>query len=258
MNCRETRKWLSPYLDSELEQTKTFEVSEHLRVCPGCAERFEAERNAEQLVRRSLERETMPGELWQRITHDVATPPWVRRLGARTTLALAAAIVLAFLVWGVLPNRSVEASPAWLAESFVAETPDNSPFVDAHSSAARAMRTLRDALHLGMTSMPSTAARTGHFGFELISTQRLVDASGRTLVEVRLNCCGQPVLLAFAQTDAQGKSSLDDMLKPTLADAPAFQHLNVDARRIGSVVAVALSRHPVAGILENVSPINNG
>ena len=43
MNCKEARRWMSPYIDSELGKTKTFEISEHLRYCPACAERFAAD-----------------------------------------------------------------------------------------------------------------------------------------------------------------------------------------------------------------------
>lgn len=254
MNCRETRKWLSPYLDSELEQTKTFEVSEHLRVCSECAERFETERNAEVLVRASLERETMPPALWQKITSDVSTPSWVRRLAGRGVLSLAAVVALAFVTWGVLPSGTSDASPTWLAESFVAETPGNHPFANTDTDAALALRTLLSALDLAFAPMAEKAAHAGHFDFQLISTTRRVDPSGRAIVEVRLNCCGLPVLLAFAATDTDGTSSLDGMLNQPLPNVAAFENLNVAARRIGSVVAVALSRHPVKGILANVSP----
>ena len=47
MNCQEARRFISPYLDSELGQTKTFEVSEHLSECESCRRRFEQERSAQ-------------------------------------------------------------------------------------------------------------------------------------------------------------------------------------------------------------------
>ena len=40
MKCHDARKWISPYIDSELDPTKTFELSQHLENCESCKTRF--------------------------------------------------------------------------------------------------------------------------------------------------------------------------------------------------------------------------
>ena len=82
MNCRDVRRWISPYLDSELDQTKTFEISEHLRVCEACAERFEKERRVDSLLVERLE--AAPQLDWNPITRRV--------LGGRRRIAWAAGL----------------------------------------------------------------------------------------------------------------------------------------------------------------------
>jgi len=252
MDCRETRKWLSPYLDSELERTKTFEVSEHLRVCPPCAERFDQERRAEACFRTSINRDTMPRAVWDRISRDVATPAWVRALKGRRTLAIAAMIALVVLAWRVMPDRTVRTSPTWLVDRFVAETPSDRAFSGGPEIDSSVSHLLESAFGLSWPVSADAAAHAGHVGFEIINTQIRIDPSGRTCLEVRLNCCGQPMVVAFAATDASGSTSLDGLLAGDGRTLNIPADLNLATRRIGSVVAVAISRHSVEGMLDSV------
>ncbi len=50
MRCEEARRFLGPYLDSELDPTTSFEIARHLESCAACRERFEAERKVERAV----------------------------------------------------------------------------------------------------------------------------------------------------------------------------------------------------------------
>ena len=143
MNCHEARKWFSPYLDSELGHTKTFEVSEHLRRCDECRQRFEAERRTERLMTRKLDDGAMPAALWERIKRDVNTAPWRRMLRANTGLALAASlafvVILGALVW---PTAEGDPSPAIL-QRFVAERPAEKSFT-RHTAPALTFQSQRD------------------------------------------------------------------------------------------------------------------
>lgn len=56
MKCRQVRVYLSPYLDSELDPTTTYEVSRHLELCPGCAALFQAEGELERAIAERLRR----------------------------------------------------------------------------------------------------------------------------------------------------------------------------------------------------------
>ena len=50
MKCQQARIYLSPYLDSELDPTTTYEVSRHLESCPDCARLFAAEEDLERAI----------------------------------------------------------------------------------------------------------------------------------------------------------------------------------------------------------------
>ncbi len=254
MKCQDARKWMSPYLDSELGQTKTFEVSEHLRVCPPCAARFESERQADELIRARLERDRMPAELWRRISRDLAAPRWMRVLRSRAGLALAASILVS--VMGVAIWRTGlrdEARPT-LVRTFVAESPSNGPFVGEADDKVRAVKTLRESFGLQFVTN-LIAASSEHTSLEIVDAVRRSDASGRSFIELHLNCCGKPVLLALARP---ARGDLPDPLRDLSHGRDRWTGrngaMNVAAWKIGDVQAVAVSRHPVQHVVGTLRP----
>lgn len=56
MKCQQARIYLSPYLDSELDPTTTYEVSRHLEGCADCAQIFKAEEKLERAISEYLRR----------------------------------------------------------------------------------------------------------------------------------------------------------------------------------------------------------
>lgn len=56
MKCQQAHVFLSPYLDSELDSTTTYEVSRHLEGCPDCAQLFGAEEVLERTIGEHLRR----------------------------------------------------------------------------------------------------------------------------------------------------------------------------------------------------------
>ena len=254
MNCKEPRKWMSPYLDSELGATKTFEVSEHLRTCPECTARFEAERRADQTMRARFSNETMPEELWSKIAGSVSTPSWARVLRSQRYWAMAACLVL--VVGGVLVVRQIGAAQhaPMLIKQFVAETPGNTPFAPSGSATgadALAM-VLRDSFRVAL-SVPSNLETMGHRNFQVVSTTQRRDANGREFVEVRLNCCGEPMLMVLAKS-ADGVWPLGlDQLADDSRQAAAFDGVNVGVRDLGDVRVAVASRHSIKLILAALS-----
>lgn len=89
MNCREARRRLSPYLDSELDPTTTFAISEHLRVCDDCRRRFEVERGVDLAVVAKLSVESVPDEVWREVVRPLRTPRGVWELTEAGRRALA-------------------------------------------------------------------------------------------------------------------------------------------------------------------------
>lgn len=91
MRCNDVRHYLSPYLDSELEGTTTYEIARHLEVCPDCRDVFAAEARLERAIVASM-RSAESGDalLWQRV---VASVPG-RRRHRSAWIAIAAAVLL--------------------------------------------------------------------------------------------------------------------------------------------------------------------
>lgn len=251
MNCREARRCLSPYLDSELDPTTTFAISEHLRVCDDCRRRFDAERGVDQAIVAELGVEKMPDELWRQIVRPMRTPRWVRwRLYA--PLAAAAAIVL--IVWAGWPWRPAAApQPHWVVRDFLAETSNGQPFVsaDAQTVAAGMTMPLKPFSDL-VVNFTGEASLKHVVQFVRLDTVR--DADGAEIVEVRLNCCGEPVIVRAAKRDRPGRlREFLDLDAAQLAALPSAgdgkRRVSVAEREVGDYVVVAVSRHPMNELL---------
>ena len=101
MKCEEARRYLGPYLDSELDPKTSYEIARHLENCPSCAERFASEERVERAVARELRKpEAGDDELWKRALAGAAP----RRRWRILASAAAAALVLA-LGWFVVSGR---------------------------------------------------------------------------------------------------------------------------------------------------------
>ncbi len=256
MNCHEARKWLSPYLDSELGATKTFEVSEHLRRCGGCKDRFAAERRADDLVQSRLEQDTMPDELWSALVRDVRTPAWSRRLRHRWVSALAACLLLAVLgvagVWSMgLGAGDVDAGN-WAVRAFVAATTNEEDFEAGVQDAGSPERLLLEKFGIRI-ERDLIKENFGPHAVSLVSATARTDRDGRAYLELRLNCCGQPVLMALA---AFGEGTRPAPFEgETLAPRRALRQegdVHIATRRVGGVAVIAVSGHPVEQLVASL------
>lgn len=54
MKCEDARRYVGPYLDSELDPKTSFEVARHLEACAGCKARFESEGVLERALAKEL------------------------------------------------------------------------------------------------------------------------------------------------------------------------------------------------------------
>lgn len=256
MNCNEARRWMSPYLDSELGATKTFEVSEHVRTCTTCAARFEAEQRVDGVIRASLSRDLMPNDLWASVSRAVSTPAWLRVAQTRRYWALAACLLLAATgVVTLRPSSRIQHAPRFV-QQFVAETPKNRPFsVVGSGLGLDAMNSfLRESVALVFSGAPQLTAM-GHTGLQVVSTIQRTDAVGREYVEVRLNCCGEPMLLLLAKSiNGDWPTELELLAEFRPGASPrSFAGVEVGIRDIGDVRIVAASRHGVQDVLAGLS-----
>ena len=214
MTCRDCRRWWSPYLDSELDATKTFEVSEHLRMCDSCRVRFEREARVDGLIKARLGAgDEMPDAMWARICEDVRRPRRpVFRVGGRG-LAMAASVVLLVsaggLYWRNRDARRAVSTPPIAKQTYTGPTrsvadllreatPRLAAFDQPVGSdfAGRLDGLCRNLLGASVTLNPTN--HPGH-DVQLIDVRQRTDDAGTRYVELRVNCCGKPVLLAMSE-----------------------------------------------------------
>ncbi len=256
MNCREARRCLSPYLDSELDPTTTFAISEHLRVCDDCRRRFEAERGVDQAIVSELAVEKMPDELWREIVHPLRAPRWIRW---RLYVPLAAAAAIALCVWAGWPwgmdwtRERIAPQPHWVVREFLAETSNGQPFASADAQTVPAGMTmpLKPFSDLVVTITGEAARR---HAVQLVRLDTVRGADGAAVVEVRLNCCGEPVIVRAAKRDQPGRLrefvGLDAAQLAALPSAgDGKRRVSVAEREVGDYVVVAVSRHPMNQLL---------
>lgn len=252
MKCQSVRRRMSAFFDSELDEATTFEINEHLHVCAACRERFELERRVDLDILERLRGESMPDATWDAIRTTVerstrAKPVPVRRPALLWTMAVATA---AAILVGVLHLRP---DSAWLrteqqVEAFLTLTSHmdadtwNGPTV---SDGAPVRLSKSVILRLG-------AEASGH-STQLVSVHDRNGPEG-AFTEVLLACCGEPVLLRIARSDSRGE--LGALAAQLAADESAtrkYNRLAVAVRRTGDYVVVAVSRHPIAHLVEAVT-----
>jgi anti-sigma factor RsiW len=90
MKCEEASRFLSPYLDSELDPKTSFEISGHCEQCPSCRERFDAEQRIERSIAAELKKnEPKDQEIWRKVRARIVDPrPARARLWATGLLGL--------------------------------------------------------------------------------------------------------------------------------------------------------------------------
>lgn len=254
MNCREAAQYMSPYLDSELGATKTYELSEHLRGCSACRERFEAERRVDASMRERLQRETMPPATWQRIRTDVRTPGWLRRLRSPVGQAVAAAVAIVMLgtTFYVTSNKRAPSgrSPA-IVRAIAGATRRGVPFEAKPGAADDVAALLRSEVGVELVARTDDPDSFYH-PIDLISAEKRTDGKGRAYIELRLNCCGEPVLVAFAQDNG----NLPDVFKGLRVGDDVYENgMNAASWRVGKMVAVASSEHTLHAVRDRLRPI---
>jgi anti-sigma factor RsiW len=107
VNCQETRQLLHPYVDGELDLTKSLEIEQHLQECPACAQsQANLQKLRAKLMAESPYYSASP-ELRSRIRTAVRRPGKPRpprRLSLQRWLALAASVALIAVAGWALAN----------------------------------------------------------------------------------------------------------------------------------------------------------
>jgi hypothetical protein len=247
MNCQQARSRLSPYLDSELDAGTTFAISEHLRACDACRGRFEAEREVERLITTRLQPVHVPDALWG----DIVRPIRQRSLTRwRLYVPLAAAAAVAIITWtGWTLSRPEKVQPHWVVREFLTDTAGGRPFVTSAARVNGAGMTMPLKPFADLVVSLAGEDALNHV-VEMVRLDTKTDEDGAQFVELRLNCCGEPVLLRVARRDHPGRLREFIGADPSkLASLPTAAKVTVAERDVGDYVVVAVSRHPVSHLL---------
>ncbi len=285
-------------MDSELDASKTFEVSEHLRMCDACRVRFDRESTIDQAMRNSIRLGKMPQALWSKIQSELASVPsestskkaishsrqrsvfgWFRHL------ALAAVVALV-VTWAVWPrdevsvgstDRGIAASGANASDDSIAHmlelaAPELKKFQPIAEGEGTALpeHDLNVAMQTRLAEITQRVlgaevqiqkSEKSHHGIKLVGVYERTDDAGNPFVELRLNCCGQPTIVALAA--GENVSRIAELANLTGGDAIKYDSRNmpdvtieVQSRSIdGVAVAGATARHYLTAVFDSIKVV---
>lgn len=94
MRCHEVRRFIGPYLDSELDAKTSLEIEQHLESCGECARVFEAEEKLDARIFTALRRGEKTLGLWETAEKRIRPVKRLLRLKAFWPMAAAASLML--------------------------------------------------------------------------------------------------------------------------------------------------------------------
>jgi hypothetical protein len=231
-------------MDSELDASKTFEVSEHLRLCESCRLRFERESAMDGWMRDSLGDVQMPVALWNQIESDINEPPVATPktvVGKRRSpfskwlgpLALAATVTIVITVGLFFRDRLHEvndfddgtgrelqilAARVSVASLLKDASPNFKTFSESgpngggttvgldSTRCAEVRRQLAEMSRrvLGAEVTFEQGPEPRHL-VNFVAVFERTDDAGNPFIELHLNCCGRPTLIALALTDSHSR-----------------------------------------------------
>ena len=256
MQCQEARKWISPYLDSELDPTKTFEVSQHLESCAPCRERFEKEGRADELIGAALRREESFVD-WPAIERQILAPPR-RVIPLRPKWLLAAAACVAFLLISQGDWLGSTGAAQWAVDELHGLSPDFRPFPEGPGCTPSDVNEIAEAALDCRLGIPVSEWRLAGHAVTLIQGDRRTDR-----VEIQLNCCGKPVLLIVGRWAQRGiMQDIVAALEKAGGDYSDERSSHstkyyVRAVKKGDYVVLAVSTHKVDHLVDSVVPTEN-
>ena len=264
MQCQEARKWISPYLDSELDPTKTFEVSQHLESCAPCRDRFEKEGRADELIGAALRREESFVN-WAAIERQILAPAR-RVIPIRPKWLLAAAACVAFILisQGVWLGSTVAAHPAqWAVDELHTLSPDCLPFPEGPGCTANEINEVAATALDCRLVIPIIDGRLANHPVTLIQRNMRSCGDGTARVEIRLNCCSKPVLLIVGKCSQRGimkdiaaalEKAGGDYSDRCISQSTKY---HVRALKKGKYIILAVSTHKVDHLVAGVDPTEN-
>jgi anti-sigma factor RsiW len=101
MNCNEARQHWNLYHDSEGDAELHFQISEHLAICPGCAEWFSQQSRLESLLAEKLSSQSPTPEVWNHVLTrcGLIQPAPARRWLWLAGVAACVAVLVVAVLW---------------------------------------------------------------------------------------------------------------------------------------------------------------
>lgn len=134
MRCSRLMRWLSAYVDGELDHKRRAAVERHLARCHRCAATLERLEAQAKLLADADPVPPLPADLWLRVQREVEESeqrPWYRRHpgGLRRVACVAACVLVGFAAGAVLSWQTPDAAsspprPALSERTLVAEAFD--------------------------------------------------------------------------------------------------------------------------------------
>ncbi|MEW6746606.1 MAG: zf-HC2 domain-containing protein [Planctomycetota bacterium] len=247
MNCRDARHYLALYLDSELESTKTFEVSRHLEACAACARLFEQEQVLERaIVERLARREGDEEEVFSRVLQK-ARLTRERRLTRRSLLAAAAVLVaaLGFLWWSVATHAAA------LPEILAMAARDHMHFVRGEIEPICREQDPREVSRFLNAELQAEVSALPHGGDWNLLGARICHFEGERIGYVMLEHGGVPVSLFVVPERASGTIEIDPAEEKHCFETEAGRGM---VRRTEDGVRVIVGRVAMASLEEALAP----
>lgn len=259
MTCEEARRLILSHIDPPNEAAPNATLTAHLESCKACRARLEAERRIERAIADRLRRDTLPDADWRRIEAAVRRSQPVGGW-SRWPMYGAAAAVLLLLTWrvsvamlGLGPshlNKGGESGTKVITASNPGRQIVRRYLDEATGDAAfKPQANAATALPFSNLGFDLSPRSMGYHPAELISVAEKPGPDG-TILEIRLNCCGQPVLMLVAPRSKPG--ALADVATALHTESEfAYREdgVNVAGRGLGEYVVLAASRHTVTPLI---------
>lgn len=253
MRCEEFRKYLSPYIDSELDAVVCIAIADHLAQCQPCNERFNQEQEVEGLLAERLRKEEMPEAFWRAILARLDTSKNTRRsrysikwlVPAVVIPVVAIALSVVFL-WIKVPERGLIPVVQGIHGKYLKEEIPLGPEVSWPE----------EFKGFSLLSwLPQSGEFEGH-QFRLIGVKSC-DINDTKAAYCVYECCRIPVsIFILRKEDLHNFPQARDMLEKSHGSVTLSRRgMNLGMIDLGEVVMCGISSHPIGSFLETFKKV---
>jgi hypothetical protein len=248
MRCEELRKYLSPYIDSELDATVCTAVVDHLAQCQSCNQRFNQEQEIERLLSERLRKEGMPDAFWKAVLAKLDTSKNIRIsrysikwLVPAVVIPVLAIVLSVVFLWVKVPERGLIPVVQDIHGRYLKEEISLGPEVSWPEEFKRVSL---------LSWLPQSGEFEGH-QFRLIGV-RPCDINDTKAAYCVYECCRIPVsIFVLRKEDLHNFPQARNMLEKNRGSVTLSRRgMNLGMIDLGEVVICGISSHPIGSFLE--------